>query len=531
MRFTLSLLLLVFVQLMAPAACVEASEPVLRSGHLAAGTRWATPWYEIDSGRDGPVLLITAGMHGNEPAGYRAAEQIRHWPIRRGRLIVVPAVNRLGLQADLRWLPMFRNDPDLRDANRNFPTLESDNTADTFICQELWLFAEQHRPTCVVDLHEGFDFHISNSKSVGSSIIFRESDGNKLHATAMLDAVNNTVSDAERRFVRLGKTGPAEGSFIRSVLDRLRCEAYILETTFNHQPISRRARQHRIMVSTLMQQLGMIDGDRVNCLVPRMDVDVLQVGLYDGPGTGDGGVAKLTAMFDRDPRFATRHLGPADLQSVSLDQFALLVFPGGSGSRQAEAIGAAARNKVRSFVRDGGGYLGICAGAYLCSSHYDWSLNLVDTKVFTGSREIPNVGRKPMWHRGPAAVVKMELTDEGREILGDWQGEIPVRYQNGPIVSPAGRAELPTYLPLAYFRSEVAAWEPQQGTMIHTPAMVAGTFGKGRVIAVSPHPESSEKTQSIINRAADWVARQSRRSSPDVGARENVQGHAAPQIP
>ena len=69
------------------------------SGTLGAGTTWETPWYVIDSGHDGPTVLITGGVHGNEPAGYRAAEQIRDWPISRGKLVVMPQINRLGLAA------------------------------------------------------------------------------------------------------------------------------------------------------------------------------------------------------------------------------------------------------------------------------------------------------------------------------------------------------------------------------------------------------------------------------------------------
>ena len=51
------------------------------AGVLAEGTRWETPWYTIDSGVEGPTVFLTGGLHGNEPAGWRAAEQVRRWPI------------------------------------------------------------------------------------------------------------------------------------------------------------------------------------------------------------------------------------------------------------------------------------------------------------------------------------------------------------------------------------------------------------------------------------------------------------------
>ncbi|MFM9148181.1 MAG: BPL-N domain-containing protein [Verrucomicrobiota bacterium] len=39
------------------------------------------------------------------------------------------------------------------------------------------------------------------------------------------------------------------------------------------------------------------------------------------------------------------------------------MFTGGSGSAEAEGLGVAGREEVRKFVREGGGYVGICAGA------------------------------------------------------------------------------------------------------------------------------------------------------------------------
>ena len=76
LRFSLPcILLLIFV---VDAARAEVGRP---SGLIAEKTEWENPYDVIDSGVEGPTLPITGGLHGNEPAGNRAAEQIRHWPI------------------------------------------------------------------------------------------------------------------------------------------------------------------------------------------------------------------------------------------------------------------------------------------------------------------------------------------------------------------------------------------------------------------------------------------------------------------
>ena len=116
------------------------AEPEVSSGLLAEGTRWQTPYYVMDSGVDGPTLLVTGGIHGNEPAGYRAAEQIRHWPIVKGTLVVVPKANVPGLKANTRNMP---GEPEeRRNLNRNFPGDRLEEGARGEIAQALWQFVQ-----------------------------------------------------------------------------------------------------------------------------------------------------------------------------------------------------------------------------------------------------------------------------------------------------------------------------------------------------------------------------------------------------
>lgn len=42
-----------------------------------------------------------------------------------------------------------------------------------------------------------------------------------------------------------------------------------------------------------------------------------------------------------------------------LDQFDVAIFPGGSGSKEEEAIDEVGRKAIREFVDSGGGYVGI----------------------------------------------------------------------------------------------------------------------------------------------------------------------------
>jgi len=485
---------------------VTQGEVVRSSGVIAKGTEWENPYYIVDTGIEGPTLLVTGGLHGNEPAGYRAAEQIRHWPILRGKLIVVPSVNKLGLEKNTRWLPGETEEN--RNTNRNFPREGEPCEARSILIKSLWEFMEAQKPDWVVDLHEGFDFHISNSKSVGSSIIYFDTPGIQQLAAKIHRDVNATIEDPKRKIVKLSKSGPINGGLVRAAILQLGAKGFCFETTYQKQPLSTRARQHRIMTYRLMLELEMVDESCVNVMTPEAEGSQVEVAIYDGGGTGGSGVANVERILGMKSTFIVHRVGPADIQSGVLKQFDVVIFPGGSGSKEAAAIGKSGCRSVKEFVDQGGGYVGICAGAYLASAKYDWSLALVNANTFTGNRNIPGVGVKSMWFRG-SGKVKIELTDEGREILGDFAGLVDLGYANGPILSPAGKENLPEYIPLAYFRTEISKYEPQEGTMINTPAIVSSAFGRGRAIAISPHPEGTEGLESLVQRAVAWVAGES----------------------
>ena len=486
------------------ATAQQAKSIAAKGGVLGQGTEWATPWYEVKAAEPGPTVLVTGGVHGNEPAGAMAAQQIRVWPIKRGRLIVIPQVNRLGLKANTRWFPPTRNDRKLRDLNRNFPN-GPDAAPRGPLAEAVWDLVKEQSPDLVIDLHEGFDFHRSNARSVGSSVICSAGDGTTRMAKMMQAAVNATVTDEGRRFDLLNRRGAVNGSLVRACADRLGVRAFILETTFKDQRLSLRTRQHRRMVSTLLHDIGLTDRDCTDVVAPDSRARCLRVGMFDGAGTSLASHRNVGLTFGDTSRFRFSHFGAKDVNESFLRQFDVVVFPGGSGSKQAKDLGPAAREAVRNYVRDGGGIVGICAGAYLCSAHYDWSLHVINTRVFNQMETIPNVGRKSMWYRGGPADVMFEPTAAGTRLLG-LSDAANVRYQNGPIVSPGKDKNLGDYQILAWFRSEVSKYEPQQGTMIDTPAIVSAQFGKGRVVSISPHPEATSGLRDIVRNAAKWAA-------------------------
>lgn len=220
----------------------------------------------------------------------------------------------------------------------------------------------------------------------------------------------------------------------------------------------------------------------------------LRIAIYQGPGAGESGVATVTRRAQQLPGATVTALTPAEIGTRELSGFDLIVFSGGSGSAQAKAIGEAGRRQVRAFVENGGGYLGICAGAYLACAGFDWGLGILNARTVSNK-----------WQRG-RGMMRVQLSPEGQQLFGPVAEPFTIRYANGPIIKPLGRADLPPYAVAAWYRTEIARNGTPEGVMINSPAAVHAPFGRGKVLTISPHAEDTPGLEQLIPRAIAWLA-------------------------
>jgi hypothetical protein len=221
----------------------------------------------------------------------------------------------------------------------------------------------------------------------------------------------------------------------------------------------------------------------------------------DGPETARGELASALWSFVREQKpdwLVDLHEG-ADFRSSGSRSVgsSVIVYPtpqARTAATQAAALGPDAAARVRRFVDQGGGYIGMCAGAYLACHGFPWSLSLLDAKTVS-----------PLWRRG-AGTVQMELTAKGQDLFDRVQATQDCRYANGPIIQPAQAQDVADYEVLAVFRSELAKNGTPKGVMVNSPAIVTGRFGRGRVLCSSPHPEQSQGWEAFVPRAVTWAA-------------------------
>lgn len=102
---------------------------------------------------DGPVLMLLAGVHGDEINGIdtvrRILEELKTRPLERGTLVAIPVLNVFG------FLAMKRELPDGRDLNRYFPGSAKGSLASRLA----HALVKEVLPAVdvVIDLHSGAD--------------------------------------------------------------------------------------------------------------------------------------------------------------------------------------------------------------------------------------------------------------------------------------------------------------------------------------------------------------------------------------
>ena len=192
------------------------------------------------------------------------------------------------------------------------------------------------------------------------------------------------------------------------------------------------------------------------------------------------------------------------IRNGALKDYDIIMLPGGSGSGQARALGEDGCAAVEEFVRNGGGFIGTCAGGYLAAKGYSvtgddtsassW-LELVNAEIVDADH----------WNRGQGKV-EIKILDSTHPILEGFSGTFEAQYVNGPLFKPGNDPKLSPYQELAVFKSDMhSSGGAAAGVMPGTPALLTSTYGEGRCVLFSYHPELTPGLEMMLVQAVRWV--------------------------
>ena len=263
------------------------------------------------------------------------------------------------------------------------------------------------------------------------------------------------------------------------------------------------ARQYRVarrLVAARLVELHMLSASAGTW--PAAFRPTKMLALYDADGAGYYGstlLERVVAGTTLDAR--TVAVCGEDIREGILDRCIGVLFPGGSGKAIAVALQPDGVERVRGFVARGGGYFGVCAGAYLAAA---------GLPEYTGM--MPLKHQQP-WEKG-RATLQLGLTPAGVALLGEEFRQLETGYHNGPVfadLAPNGQRAPVTVL--ANFKSPATnAKGVAHPEMVGTPAILSMEWQKGRIMIISPHPEGHPNLYPLVARAIGWTIGQDPKS-------------------
>ncbi len=221
---------------------------------------------------------------------------------------------------------------------------------------------------------------------------------------------------------------------------------------------------------------------------PRMQD--LRVAYYDGEGIWYAEALILPKLIEWMGCELTPLRG-VDIQAGDLTEFDVLIWPGGHYPAYWEEVGLAGKTKIQEFVANGGGYLGICAGAYYACDYIVWMDDAdfppPDYKVEGDELNLdlfPGVAWGPIFEIADRpepgyAMTQIDMHEQTHPITDSLPTTYQILYVGGPYIEPYTNAE---YTTLGTYN--------QTGT----PAIVTCHYQHGRVFLIGPHAEVEERS-------------------------------------
>lgn len=237
----------------------------------------------------------------------------------------------------------------------------------------------------------------------------------------------------------------------------------------------------------------------------------IQVGVFQGNGASETCVWETMAACGTDRSLDTKILTTKDLASGALSAIDVFIIPGGGGSREYLNIGGENHDRIKDFVENGGGLIGICAGAYLTSDTPGYScLKMSGGKAIDVEHD--NRGR---------GVVKVTLNEEGKKIFPEVadRDTLYIMYYEGPVIVPNDEAAY-SYNTLATMQSDVHVEGNAPSNMTNNkPFFYLTSYEKGKVFSVVGHPEATPGMQWMVARMVHAVVAKEKDCAPVIPAK------------
>lgn len=222
----------------------------------------------------------------------------------------------------------------------------------------------------------------------------------------------------------------------------------------------------------------------------------IKVAVFEGHGGSQTCVWEAVEAIKIDKEMDVRTITTSGIANGALASFDAIIIPGGGGSRQYLNLGDENHNRIRNFIANGGGAVGICAGAYLFSNTPGYA------SIAINGAEAIDIEHDNRGH----GLAKFTLSDEGKQIFPEIASRDTsfVMYYEGPVLINA--SDTINYTTFAIMESDVHEEGGAPTNMTNAkPLFIGNSYDKGRVFSTIAHPEATPGMRWLIPRMIRWT--------------------------
>lgn len=236
---------------------------------LLPGTPHETPLVIHHSGVAGPAAVVLGGVHGNEPGGWLAGDEVAGWQPAAGTLLVVPRANIAALNAFVRTFE------EIGDLNRLYPGEPASALMMERMAHAILEAAREFDAELLLDMHESWAFYAeyppnSGTGALGQTITVGVGPMQADFGQRLAEQVNPHVTQREQMIVRDGTRfsrppvtpTPGQTNRGRSSLSAgghvAGLTPVLVEMGQTDQPLERRIELHLLTARAALELLGVL---------------------------------------------------------------------------------------------------------------------------------------------------------------------------------------------------------------------------------------------------------------------------------
>lgn len=218
---------------------------------------------------------------------------------------------------------------------------------------------------------------------------------------------------------------------------------------------------------------------------------------HDGDiGAWEDGIIAFEHFLDWKEISHHRVTAQAINTTVLKDFYKAIYFPGGDADYYNADINSTGIQHIQDLISNNGAYIGMCAGAEFACDKLIWEGFEIDypLNLFQGEAMGP-IDELAIWPNYTMTTLTMNLEDEINQFEPESED---ILYWGGTVFSPYVGTNIDTIATFDGF--------------FDRPAIIKFSYGNGRVLLISPHPEIEEDSsrdgvnvaEELNDNGTDW---------------------------